>query len=139
MISLAPFAISQRLQPPDKLLVSVRGNGIQRPGEALSVSRSLSQIRQQGELQLARGAASAFLKTKFQLAVYLSIAGSGADGRQFPSLVFVIHSPPHTYTHTSCLKTLQSIICLPRTLCLKKRTRRQGGVTASFSSALLSM
>lgn len=44
MISLAPFAISQRLQTLDKLLVSVRGNGIQRPNEALSVFRSLSQI-----------------------------------------------------------------------------------------------
>lgn len=89
MISLAPFAISQRLQPPDKLLVSVRGNGIQRPGEALSVSRSLSHIRQQGEPQLASRAASAFLKKKFQLAVYLLIAGGGADGRGFQRLVFV--------------------------------------------------
>ena len=62
MISLAPFAISQRLQPPDKLLVSVRGNGIQRPGEALSVSRSLSQIRQQGEPQLASGGCKRFFK-----------------------------------------------------------------------------
>lgn len=44
MISLAPLAISQRLQTLDKLLVSVRGNGIQRPNEALSVFRSLSQI-----------------------------------------------------------------------------------------------
>lgn len=52
MISLAPFAILQRLQPPDKLPVSVRGNGIQRPNEALSVCRSLSQIRQRGETQL---------------------------------------------------------------------------------------
>lgn len=60
MISLAPFAISQRLQPPDKMLVSVRGNGIQRPGEALSVFRSLSQIRLQGELQLARGGCKRF-------------------------------------------------------------------------------
>lgn len=69
MISLAPFAISQRLQPLDKLLVSVRGNGIQRPGEALSVPRSLSQIRQQGGTRLASRAPSAFLKEKFQLAV----------------------------------------------------------------------
>lgn len=44
MISLEPFAILQRLQTLDKLLVSVRGNGIQRPNEALSVFRSLSQI-----------------------------------------------------------------------------------------------
>lgn len=87
MISLAPFAISQRLQPPDKLLVSVRGNGIQSPGEALSVSRSLSQIRQQGEPQLARGAATAFKKKTFQLAVYLLIEGGGADGRQFQSCI----------------------------------------------------
>lgn len=43
-ISLEPFAILQRLQTLDKLLVSVRGNGIQRPNEALSVFRSLSQI-----------------------------------------------------------------------------------------------
>lgn len=64
MISLAPFAISQRLQPPDKLLVSVRGNGIQRPGEALSVSRSLSQIRQQEETQLVSRAPSSFFKKR---------------------------------------------------------------------------
>lgn len=44
MISLEPFAILQRLQTLDKLLVSERGNGIQRPNEALSVFRSLSQI-----------------------------------------------------------------------------------------------
>lgn len=85
MISLAPFAISQRLQPPDKLLVSVRGNGIQRPSEALSVSRSLSQIRQQGETQLA----SAFLKKNFQLAVYLLIAGGGADETGLQRLLLV--------------------------------------------------
>lgn len=74
MISLAPFAISQRLQPPDKLLVSVRGNGIQSPGEALSVSRSLSQIRQQGEPQLARGAAAALKKKKEEVSIGLFIS-----------------------------------------------------------------
>lgn len=82
MISLAPIAILQRLQPADKLLVSVRGNGIQRPGKALSVSRSLSQISKQGETQLASMAPSPLLKKKFQLAVYLLIAGSGADLRK---------------------------------------------------------
>lgn len=119
MISLAPFAISQRLQPPDKLLVSVRGNGIQSPGEALSVSRSLSQIRQQGEPQLARGAAAALKKKRrsFNWLVYLLIEGGGADGRQFQSLVCA-----HTFLlpHTRCLKTLHSII-FPSPLLMSKK------------------
>lgn len=99
MISLAPFAISQRLQPPDKPLVSVRGNGIQRPDEALSVSRSLSQIRQQRGTQLASGAPSALLKKKFQLAVYLLIAGGGTDGREaaFVFALFVSTFPTPTH------------------------------------------
>lgn len=97
MISLAPFAISQRLQPPDKLLVSVRGNGIQSPGEALSVSRSLSQIRQQEETQLASGAPSCLKKKKdFQLAVYLLIAGGAADVG-FQRHVFVSTHFPYTH------------------------------------------
>lgn len=79
MISLAPFAISQRLQPPDKLLVSVRGNGIQRPGEALSVSRSLSQIRQQEETQLASGAPSCFFKKRTFNWLFISYCGA-TDG-----------------------------------------------------------
>lgn len=54
-ISLALFVVSQRLQPPDKLLVSVRENAVQRPAEALSLSGSLSEIRQRGEKQLAHG------------------------------------------------------------------------------------
>lgn len=62
-----------------KLLVSVRGNGIQRPGEALSVSRSLSQIRPARRNAIGR---PGFLKEKFQLVVYLLIAGGGADGKR---------------------------------------------------------
>lgn len=95
MISLAQFAISQRLQPPDKVLVSVRGNGIQRPGEALSVPTSLSQIRQQEEAQLASEAPNCFLKKAFQLAVYLLIAGGGADGR---GLYLLVHTSSHPRT-----------------------------------------
>lgn len=96
MISLAPFAILLRLQPPDKLLVSVQGNGIQRPSRALSVSRSLSQIRRRGETQLADGSASA-LKKEFQLTVYLLIEGGGAHGGQFQSLALVhMLSLPHS-------------------------------------------
>lgn len=97
MICLAPFAISQRLQPQDKPLVSVRGNGIQGPGEPLSVSRSLSQIRQQRETQLASRAPSTLLKKKFQLVVYLLIAGGGADLRDVARtrICAVCHTPTH--------------------------------------------
>lgn len=119
MISLAPFAISQRLQPPDKLLVSVRGNGIQRPGEALSVFRSLSQIRLQGELQLAQDGCKRFgfflNNNNFQLVVYLLIEGGGGDGRPSESCICQYHRLKY---YKSFQGYLLSITTPPRRWCV---------------------
>lgn len=74
MISLAPFAISQRLQPPDKGLVSVRGNGIQRPGEFPIICWESVTDKAARRNAIGQRGCKRFLKKKFQLAVYLLIA-----------------------------------------------------------------